>query len=124
MRLLNLCSGTGSVSGPFRESGWEVVEVDWGPTFGPTHCCNLLTWECPYEAGFFDCVWCSPDCRQYSRARTKAKNPRDLDGGRCTGQEMFGIDRAVGARSLVYGEPRQRFVEDTCNRERFAVRSC
>ena len=80
MRFLNLCSGTGSVSGPFRENGWEVVEVDWDPTFGPTHCCNLLTWECPYEAGFFDCIWCSPDCRHYSRARTKAKTPRDLEG--------------------------------------------
>ena len=36
---------------------------------------------------------------------------------------LNGPPTSVGAGSLVYGEPRQRFVEDTCNRERFAVRS-
>ena len=79
MRLLNLCSGTGSVSLPFVAADWEVVEVDWDPHYGPTHVIDLTVWNCPYEAGFFDVVWASPDCTQYSRARTTAKTPRDLD---------------------------------------------
>ena len=37
-----------------------------------------MTWDCPYEPGHFDAIWCSPDCTQYSRARTRAKTPRDL----------------------------------------------
>ena len=45
MRLLNLCSGTGSVSVPFRENGWEVVEVDWDDRFGPTHVVDITTWD-------------------------------------------------------------------------------
>ena len=66
------------MSTPFREAGWQVVEVDWDPRYKPTHCCDLMTWDCPYEPGFFDCIWCSPDCTQYSIARTTAKTPRDL----------------------------------------------
>ena len=78
MRLLNLCSGTCSVSEPFREAGWEIVEVDWDSTHNPTHCVDLMTWHCPYEVGHFDVIWASPDCTQYSRARTRAKTPRNL----------------------------------------------
>ena len=75
MRVLNLCSGTGSVSRPFREARWEVVEVDWDATHNPTHGVDLMTWDCPYEAGHFDVVWASPDCTQYRRARARARTP-------------------------------------------------
>ena len=79
MRFLNLCSGTGSVSRPFVENGWEVIEVDIDPRYGPTHVADLNEWDCPYETGFFDVIWASPDCTQYSRARTTAKEPRNLE---------------------------------------------
>ena len=49
MRLLNLCSGTGSVSKSFV--GWDIVEVDWDNRYEPAHNVDLLTWECPYEVG-------------------------------------------------------------------------
>ena len=78
MRLLNLCSGTGSVSAPFKQASCTVVEVDWDPRYNPTHVVDLMTWECPYEPSYFDVVWCSPDRTQYSHARTTAKNPRNL----------------------------------------------
>ena len=73
-----VCSGAGSVSKPFAAASWEIVEVDWDPTYGPTHCCNLMTWQCPYDAGHFDVVWASPDCTRYSIARTTAKSPRNF----------------------------------------------
>ena len=79
MRVLNLCSGTGSVSRPFVEEGHEVVEVDWDPRYSPTHCVDIMTWNCPYLPGHFDIVWASPDCTQYSRARTTAKTERNLN---------------------------------------------
>ena len=79
MRVLNLCSGTGSVSRPFIEKGHEVVEVDWDSRYSPTHCVDIMTWNCPYSPGHFDIVWASPDCTQYSRARTTAKTERNLN---------------------------------------------
>ena len=30
---------------PFRENGWEVVEVDWDDRFGPTHVVDITTWD-------------------------------------------------------------------------------
>ena len=79
MHMLNLCSGTGSVSKAFVRGGWEIVDVDWDPRHTPTHCVNIMSRECPYPPFFFDVIWCSPDCTQYSRARTTAKTPRDFD---------------------------------------------
>ena len=79
MRFLNLCSGTGSVSKPFGKAGYDVVEVDWDNRFGPKHCVDIMTWECPYPVGHFDVIWASPDCTQYSRARTTAKTPRNVE---------------------------------------------
>ena len=78
MRLLNLCSGTGSVSKPLAAAVWETVEVDWGPTHGPARSVDIMGWSCPYGAGHFDVIWASPDCTQYSVARITANTPRDL----------------------------------------------
>eukprot|EP00969_Alexandrium_andersonii_P035992 1576604-Alexandrium_andersonii.AAC.1 len=81
-RALFLCSGTGGVGRAFREAGWEVVDVDRDPRFGAEVVVDILTWD--YEAvfppGHFDVVWASPDCTQYSIARSNAKTPRDLEG--------------------------------------------
>ena len=77
--MLNLCSGAKSVSEPFANAGHEVVNVDWDSRHEPTHCVDVMTWDCPYPPAYFDCVWASPDCTQYSRARTNAKTPRNLD---------------------------------------------
>ena len=78
MRLLNLCSGTGSVSKPFAAAGWGVVEVDWDATHRPTHHVDIMKWNCPYGAGHVDVIWASPDCTQYSIARTTANTPRNF----------------------------------------------
>ena len=83
LRFLNLCSGTGSVSRPFKEAGYDVVDVDWDNCFGPTHCVDIMTRECLYPEGRFDVVWASPDCTQYIRARATAKTPRNF--GRADG---------------------------------------
>ena len=50
---------------PFREAGWEVVDVDWCPRFNPEIVTDITTWDyqAAFEPGYVDVVWCSPDCR-------------------------------------------------------------
>ena len=82
-RALFLCSGTGSVGRPFREAGgWEVADVDRDGCFGAEIVVDILVWDyrAAFPPGSFDVVWASPDCTQYSVARTTAKTPRDLEG--------------------------------------------
>ena len=81
-RALFLCSGTGSVGEPFRRNGWEVVDVDWNGKYGAEVQCDILKWDykAAFPQGHRDAIWCSPDCTQYSRARTTARKPRDLEG--------------------------------------------
>ncbi len=81
MRLLELFSGTGSVGKAFRAIGWDVTSVDLDPKSGATILTDVRTWNyAVHEAGRFDCVWASPPCTHYSRARTTALTPRDLEG--------------------------------------------
>ena len=80
-KALFLCSGTGSVGEPFREGGWEVIDVDWDNRFGAEIVEDITKWnyKAMFEPGEFDVVWASPDCVQYSIARTCAKTPRDFE---------------------------------------------
>ena len=79
-RVLFLFSGTGSVGLPFREAGWQVIDVDWDGRYGAEIQADITTWEyrSAYEPGHFDVVWANPDCRMYSMARATAKTPRDF----------------------------------------------
>ena len=78
MRLLNLFSGTGSVSKPWRAAGHEVWDVDVDPRFSPKTCGDILQWDYKNLDFIPDVIWSSPPCDQYSRARTRAKTPRNL----------------------------------------------
>ena len=105
MGLLTLCSGTGSVSEPFRANGWEIVEVDWDDRYGPTHVVDITTWGYTvYPQDYFDVVWCSPESTQYSRARTSANTPRNL----AKADELV----AACLRIIHYFQPRCWFVEN------------
>ena len=105
-RALFLCSGTGSVGKPFREAGYEVVDVDRDGRFGAEVVVDLHVWDykAAYPQGHFDVVWASPDCTQYSQARRSAKTPRDL----------VGADRLVAkCREIIeYYQPRLWFIEN------------
>lgn len=79
MRVLTLFSGTGSITRALTHfSNAEEVTLDLNEPADIME--DILTWDPTiFAPGAFDIVWASPECTQYSRARTTAKTPRDLE---------------------------------------------
>ena len=78
--LLEIYSGTKSIGKVFEAAGWRVTSVDLRADFEPTICCNALDLKPEQIEGRVDLIWGSPPCTDYSKARTTAKTPRDLEG--------------------------------------------
>ena len=79
-RLLELFSGTGSIRQVFEALNWQVTSLDIDDKFMPDICCDILEWnETVYPPGYFDMIWASPVCTEYSRALSR--RPRNLEAG-------------------------------------------
>jgi hypothetical protein len=77
LRVLDIFSGTGSITKAFRAATHEVDSLDIDPRFEPTICTNVLDWN--YKALprlYYDVIWASVPCS--SIARSSALTPRDL----------------------------------------------
>ena len=114
MRLLELFSGTGSVGRVFRSAGWEVLSVDMDPYAGADVTTDVLAWDYQaFPADYFDCIWASPPCTEYSIARTVARNPRNFELADSIVQRTLDIVRYFGcawwmenpASGLLAGRP-------------------
>jgi hypothetical protein len=81
MRALVLFRGTGSIDRSLEKHGFQVDSLDIDKKCGATWTCDVLEWEAwrHMMPGRYDFIWASPPCQQYSRARTTAKTPRNLE---------------------------------------------
>lgn len=71
MIILELFSGTESISNAFRARGHECYTLDFDKQFNPTYCMDIADFD-PYrfikEHGYPDVIWASPDCTVFSVA--------------------------------------------------------
>ena len=68
MRLLELFSGTGSVGAVAKNLHWDVVSLD---LKGANINCDILEWDYgQYPKCYFDFIWASLPCTEYSIAKT------------------------------------------------------
>ena len=85
--LFELFSGSGNVSRVAREHfGWSTISLDILPENRPTHCMDIMDWtredtdqKVLKVAPGKIVVWLSPDCREFSRCKTRV--PRDVEKG-------------------------------------------
>ena len=107
-RALVLFSGSGSVEQALRHlhPDIQIVSLDNDPKSAATRIVDIREFVraemFQYPPGYFDLVWASPPCTEYSRAMTT--RPR----------ELAGADRLVSSAlaCLVYLRPRFWFVEN------------
>ena len=78
-RSLDLFCGTKSFSKVAEKHGYETTTLDILQEFSPTHCCNLLDWDYKqYPVGYFDIIWASPNCKDYSKMNFLSCKDKDL----------------------------------------------
>ncbi|KAK3269400.1 hypothetical protein CYMTET_22156 [Cymbomonas tetramitiformis] len=116
VRILVLFSGTGSVEREFAKCfpSASVVTLDNDPRWQPNHLASMEDWDpTQYPPGFFDVIWASPPCTQYSQARTTG-GPPDLEGA----------DKSVKCTldAIEYLKPKHWFLENPEGRYPNALR--
>eukprot|EP00873_Tetraselmis_striata_P003437 jgi/Tetstr1/423701/TSEL_014335.t1 len=80
LRVLDSCCGTKSVGSALREklgdAGLEYVTLDADRKLSPTILFDVREWDyaSAYPRGYFDVIWASPPCTEYSLAKTIERN--------------------------------------------------
>ena len=71
MRILELFSGTCSLTNVAKNRGHEVISLDICPRHGPTICTDIMTWDySSLDPDHFQYIHASCPCEVYSQARS------------------------------------------------------
>ena len=69
MKLLELFSGTKSVGRVAEQLGYNVISLD--RDLEADIKCDILNWDYKqFPVGYFDVIWASPPCTEYSTCKT------------------------------------------------------
>ena len=99
--FLELFSGTGSVGKVAKDLRYEVISLDRDMTADIK--CDIMNWDCRiYPRKYFDVIWASPPCTEYSRCKTTGV--RDIEGANEIVQRTLDI--------LEYFEPKHWIIEN------------
>ena len=104
-RTLEIFAGTQSFSKGVKRISpdAETITVDLLDKFKPTHTTDIMSWDyTQYPTGYFDTIWCSPPCTEYSKAKTRGV--RDLKTADMLVRKSFEI--------IDYFKPRVWIVEN------------
>jgi hypothetical protein len=117
IRILVLFSGTGSVQKTFTECfpHAQTVSLDSDKYWRSTHTARVEDWEYwgYYPPGYFDVIWASPPCTQYSQARTTGGPPDLVSADAC-------VERTLDI--IEYLKPQYWFLENPKGRYPNALR--
>jgi site-specific DNA-cytosine methylase len=108
IRVLELFKGGGSITKYCQKhpDKYEVISLDILSKWNPTIVSDILTWDYKqYPPGYFDIIWASPDCTEYSAMLY------------CVPSRIRDIDKANGyvIRTLEiigYFDPKVWFIEN------------
>lgn len=79
IKTLDLFCGTKSFSKIAEKNGFETYTLDILEKFNPTFCCDLMNWDYKqFPVGYFDIIWASPNCKDYSCLNFLRKGEKDL----------------------------------------------
>ena len=79
LRVLELCAGSGAFSSAVericKKLGikCKVYRLDIDSSCTVEIVADIEKWTCHFKPGFFDIIWCSPPCTNYSNAKTVGK---------------------------------------------------
>jgi site-specific DNA-cytosine methylase len=111
-RVLELFSGTGSVSKVCDQLGYEVVSVDINDQYHePTIKTDIMTWDykSEYPVGYFDTVWASPPCNTFSPINRQFRSVEEIRQ-RC---DQMGVPLLRKAEEIIdYFNPRVYIIEN------------
>jgi site-specific DNA-cytosine methylase len=105
MRLLELFSGTKSVSKTVGSFFSEVVSLDILDKYSPTICADINLWDYrQFPPGHFTHIWASPPCTEYSLLKQNTGMETDIDKADQNVLRLFEI--------IDYFRPEKWFIEN------------
>lgn len=111
MKVLELFSGSGSVSKICNEYNFNCISVDITDKLHPvTHLVDILNWDYTiYKPGHFDLIWASPPCATFSSMRNLRASKEQIQ----IDMDTIGVPLLKKALEIIdYFKPKYFFVEN------------